>query len=59
MSQAKPPFKASPPPLRKLRRRIFHVLRGNVRVTGAEQLTMATRQLEGGGQGDLRIDAIL
>ncbi len=54
MSQAKPPFKASPPPLCKLRRRIFHVVRGNVRVAGAE----ATRQLEGRGLGDLRIDAI-
>ncbi len=37
MSQAKPPFKASPPPPpRKLRRRIFHVVKGNVRVAVAE-----------------------
>ncbi len=43
-----------PPPLRKLRRRIFHVVRGNVQVAGAE----AARQLEGGGRGDLRIDTI-
>jgi hypothetical protein len=42
MSQVKPPFKASPPPpLHKLRRRIFHVVKGNVRVAGAE--AMATR----------------
>ncbi len=56
MSQAKPPFKAPPPPPppRKLRRRIFHVVKGNVQVAGAE----ATRQMEGGGRGDLRIDAI-
>ncbi len=55
MSQAKPPFKASPPPpLRKLRRRIFHMVRGNVPVAGAE----ATCQMEGGGRGDLRTDAI-
>ncbi len=33
-----------PPP-----RRIFHVVRGNVRVAGARQLAMATRQMEGGG----------
>jgi hypothetical protein len=43
-----------PPPLRKLLRRIFHVVRENVLVAGAE----ATRQLERGGQGDLRIDTI-
>ncbi len=38
MSQAKQPFIASPPPppLRKLRRRIFQVVRGNVRVAGTE-----------------------
>ncbi len=50
MSQAKPPFKASPPPPRKLRRRIFHMVKGNVRVAGAE----ATRQIysrDGGGEG--------
>ncbi len=41
MSQAKPPFKASPPPPRRLRRRIFHVVKGNVRVAGA----IATRQI--------------
>ncbi len=40
MSQAKPPFKASPltpspPPPRKLRQRIFHLVKGNVRVAGA------------------------
>ncbi len=50
MSQAKPPFKASPPPpLRKLQRRIFHVVKGNVRVAGAE----ATRHgdsPDGGGR---------
>ncbi len=41
MSQAKPPFKASPPPPCKLRRRIFHVVKGNVQVAGA----VATRQI--------------
>ncbi len=50
MSQAKPPFKASPPPPpRKLRRRIFHVVKGNVRVAGAK----ATRHgysPDGGGR---------
>ncbi len=58
MSQAKPPFKASPPPPRKLQQRIFHVVKGNVRVAGA----VATRQIysrDGGGRrGDLRINAI-
>ncbi len=51
MSQAKPPFKASPPPpLRKLRWRIFHMVKGNVRVAGAK----ATRHgysPDGGGEG--------
>ncbi len=47
---AKPP----PPPPRKLRRPIFHMVKGNVRVAGA----VATRQMEGGGRGDLGIDNI-
>ena len=49
MSQAKPPFKASPPPPRKLRPQIFHVEERNVRVAGA----FATRQIysrDGGGR---------
>jgi len=34
-SQAKPPPTPSPPPLHKLRRRIFHVVDGDVRFAGA------------------------
>jgi len=34
-SQAKPPPTPSPPPLRKLRRRIFHVVDSNVPFAGA------------------------
>jgi hypothetical protein len=34
-SQAKPPPMPYPPPLRKLRRRIFHVVDSNVRFAGA------------------------
>ncbi len=58
MSQAKPPFKASPPPPRKLRRRIFHVVKGNVRVAGAKATRHGDSQIKGGGRGDLRIDTI-
>ncbi len=50
MSQAKPPFKASPPPPpRKLRWRIFHMEESSVRVAGA----VATRHgdsTDGGGR---------
>ncbi len=56
MSQAKPPFIAPPAsrPKGKLRGRVFHMVRENVRVGGA----VATRHLEWGGRGDLRIDII-
>ncbi len=50
MSQAKPPFKASPPPPCKFQRRIYHVVERNVRVAGA----VFTRQIysrDGGGEG--------
>jgi hypothetical protein len=58
VSQAKPPFKASPPPIPKLRRRIFHVVRWNVRVGGAEATRHGDSLVGGGGWGDLRIDII-
>ncbi len=39
MSQAKPPFKAPPPPPPcKLRRRIFHVVKGNGELQAPRQL---------------------
>ena len=51
MSQAKPPFKASPPPPRKLRQRIFHVVKGNVRVAGAEATRHGDSPDRGGRAG--------
>ncbi len=51
MSQAMPPFKASPPPPppRKLRRRIFHVVKGNVQVAGAVAIRQSDSP-DGGGR---------
>ncbi len=40
-----------PPPLRKLRRRIFHVVRGNVRVAGAEVTRHGDSPVGGGRAG--------
>ncbi len=52
MSQAKPPFKASsPPPLRKLQQRIFHVVRGNVQVAAAEATRHGDSPVGGGRAG--------
>ncbi len=52
MSQAKPPFIASPPsPLPKLRRRIFHMVRENVRVAGAEATRHGDSPVGGGRAG--------
>ncbi len=54
MIQAKPRFKASPPTssqVGKLRRRIFHVVRENVRVACAEATRHGDSPVGGGRAG--------
>ncbi len=52
MSQAKPRFIVSPPPpLGKLRQRIFHVVRENVQVAGAEATRHGDSPVGGGRAG--------
>ncbi len=58
MSQAKPPFIVSPPP-HSSQVATADFPRGKMcGLQAPRQLTMATRQLEGGGRGDLQIDTI-
>ena len=59
MSQAKPPFIASPPHLFASCDGGFSLWWGKMcELQAPRQLAMATRQLDGGGRGDLRIDTI-
>ncbi len=59
MSQAKPPFKASPPPTSsQVATADPHVVKGTVRVAGAEATRHGDSPDGVGGRGDLRIDTI-